>query len=169
MTIRDVSSLTGVHMRTVHRRRADMITRGEKVGRWNAPRPNNFTCAEVKGADIVRQLLLEGHQPSLLRDIMKIPPDVILTIRAELLRRKTEMKITDENIELVFKGFQTVYNESFDGTASHKDTLAMTVTSHTTAEQYGWFGQFAQLREWVGDRHVKQLSSHGFAIRNRKF
>lgn len=79
------------------------------------------------------------------------------------------MNITDPNLELVYKGFKTVYNESFDGTVSHKDTLAMTVTSNTTEEHYGWFGQFPKLREWVGDRQVKQLKSHGFAIRNRKF
>lgn len=79
------------------------------------------------------------------------------------------MMINDANLGLVFKGFQTVYNESFDGTVSHKDTLAMTVTSNTAEEEYGWFGQFPKLREWVGDRQVKALSSHGFKIRNRKF
>lgn len=79
------------------------------------------------------------------------------------------MNITDENLELAFKGFRTVYRDSFDGTVSHKDTLAMTVTSNTTEEQYGWFGQFPDLREWVGDRQVKKLTSHGFSIRNRKF
>lgn len=87
MTVREVCYLTGVHMRTVHRRRAEMLARGEKIGDWKAPRSNNFTYSEVKGANIVRQLLLEGHAPSLLRDIMKIPPDVILMIRAELLRQ----------------------------------------------------------------------------------
>ncbi|TRA93669.1 MULTISPECIES: hypothetical protein [Rhizobium/Agrobacterium group] len=87
LTRRDVSLLTGVHLRSVDRRIAAMKARGEKLGRWDASRPNNFIYAEVKGASIVRQLLLEGHSPSLLRDIMKIPPDVILTIRAELLRQ----------------------------------------------------------------------------------
>lgn len=79
------------------------------------------------------------------------------------------MNITDENLELAFKGFRTVYRDSFDGTVSHKDTLAMTVTSNTTEEQYGWFGQFPDFREWIGDRQVKKLTSHGFSIRNRKF
>lgn len=79
------------------------------------------------------------------------------------------MNINDENLELVYKGFRTVYTETLDGTESHKDTLAMTVTSTATEEQYGWFGQFPALREWVGDRQVKKLTSHGFSIRNKKF
>lgn len=83
---RDIALMTGAHMRTVYRRRAEMLARGEKIGNWKAPRRNEGT-ADVKGANIVRQLLMEGHAPSLLRDIMKIPPDVILTIRAELLRQ----------------------------------------------------------------------------------
>jgi phage major head subunit gpT-like protein len=28
---------------------------------------------------------------------------------------------------------------------------------------------FPQLREWIGQRHVKGLKAHGFTIRNRKF
>jgi len=86
-TSRDIALMTGAHMRTVHRRRAEMLARGEKIGNWKAPRRNGGAYADVKGAAIVRQLLLEGHAPSLLRDILKIPPDVILTIRAELLRQ----------------------------------------------------------------------------------
>lgn len=79
------------------------------------------------------------------------------------------MLINDVNLSLVAKGFKTVYSAGFDATTSYKDTLAMTVTSKATEEQYGWFGQFPDLREWVGDRQVKKLTSHGFAIRNKKF
>lgn len=87
LTARDVAVLTGAHIRTVHRRRAEMHARGEKIGNWKAPRRNDVAYAEMKGANIVRQLLLEGHTPSLLREILNIPPTVILTIRAELLRQ----------------------------------------------------------------------------------
>ncbi|PZU25002.1 MAG: hypothetical protein DI589_02070 [Shinella sp.] len=79
------------------------------------------------------------------------------------------MNIDDKNLEMVYKAFRTVYSEALDGTESHRDTLAMTVTSNATEEQYGWFGQFPALREWVGDRQIKKLTSHGFAIRNKKF
>lgn len=79
------------------------------------------------------------------------------------------MLINKENLDLVFKGFKSVYGETFEVTKSYKDTLAMTVLSSTGEEQYAWLGQFPDLREWVGDRRIKELSSHGFSIRNKKF
>ncbi|MCJ8506611.1 Mu-like prophage major head subunit gpT family protein [Rhizobium lemnae] len=79
------------------------------------------------------------------------------------------MLISNENLDLVFKGFKTIYTESFDATQSYKDTLAMTVSSNTSEEQYGWLGQFPDLREWVGDRQIKELAAHGFSIKNKKF
>ena len=79
------------------------------------------------------------------------------------------MLISKQNLDLVFNGFKTVYNQAFDGTKSYKDTLAMTVSSQAREEQYGWLGQFPALRKWVGDRHVKALTSHGFTIKNEKF
>jgi phage major head subunit gpT-like protein len=79
------------------------------------------------------------------------------------------MLINDANLELVAKGFKSIYNTAFDSTVSHRDTVAMTVQSQSAEENYGWLGQFPELREWVGDRHIHQLASHGFAIRNKIF
>ena len=79
------------------------------------------------------------------------------------------MIINNSNLESIFKGFKTAYSLSFDKTVSYKDTLAMTVTSMVGEEQYGWLGQFPDLRKWVGDRHVKGLTANGFTIKNEKF
>lgn len=79
------------------------------------------------------------------------------------------MIINNSNLEALFRGFKTSYNTSFDKAVSYKDTLAMTVTSMVGEEQYGWLGQFPDLRKWVGDRHVKGLTAHGFTIKNEKF
>ncbi|WP_323042478.1 Mu-like prophage major head subunit gpT family protein [Gemmobacter sp.] len=45
----------------------------------------------------------------------------------------------------------------------------MQVPSTAESETYGWIGQFPQLREWVGPRHLNNLSAHGFTIVNRTF
>ncbi|WP_349507234.1 helix-turn-helix domain-containing protein [Agrobacterium pusense] len=85
----EIARMTGVHTRTIWRHKALMRKRGEKLGDPTLPRrPNPALAATSSIAEsIVRQLLLEGHSPSLLRNIVKIPPAVILTIRAELLRQ----------------------------------------------------------------------------------
>lgn len=47
--------------------------------------------------------------------------------------------------------------------------LAMVVPSSTRENQYGWLGAMPNLREWVGDRIIHQLSIEGFVLRNREF
>jgi phage major head subunit gpT-like protein len=79
------------------------------------------------------------------------------------------MIINGQTLDLAFQGFKTVYTEAFDQAETHYDKIAMTVPSSSRDESYGWIGQFPQLREWVGPRHVKNLAAHGFTITNRTF
>ncbi|MFN4172148.1 MAG: Mu-like prophage major head subunit gpT family protein [Pseudorhodobacter sp.] len=79
------------------------------------------------------------------------------------------MIINGETLDLVFKGFKATYTDAYLQAPAHADKIAMTVPSASRDETYGWLGQFPNLREWVGPRHVKNLEAHGFTIRNRKF
>tara|TARA_R110002020_G_scaffold47651_1_gene135545 strand:+ start:5868 stop:6266 length:399 start_codon:yes stop_codon:yes gene_type:complete len=79
------------------------------------------------------------------------------------------MHVNDQNLETAFKGFKEIYNQAFGSAVSHQAMLAMTVNSHTSEENYGWLGQFPMMREWIGDRQLKKLASHGFTIKNKKF
>lgn len=79
------------------------------------------------------------------------------------------MLINSSNLDLVSKGFQEVFSGAFEATPSHIGTIAMNVTSTAAEENYAWLGQFPELREWVGDRVVKNLHAHGFTIKNKKF
>lgn len=42
----------------------------------------------------------------------------------------------------------------------------MPVSSNARSDTYGWLGQFPQLREWVGPRHVHDLKAHRFTTLN---
>jgi phage major head subunit gpT-like protein len=79
------------------------------------------------------------------------------------------MIINSATLDLAFRGFKTVYSDAFAATETHYDKIAMTVPSSSREESYGWIGQFPQLREWVGPRHVKNLAAYGFRIENRTF
>lgn len=74
-----------------------------------------------------------------------------------------------QNLELVYKGFKTVYTDAYLAADIHWDKIAMAVSSEGSSETYGWLGQIPQLREWIGPREVKNLTAHGFTIHNRKF
>lgn len=87
ITVQEVALRTGVHMRTVHRRKSHLRKAGKRLGDpAQASKESPPLHLENKGALIVRTLLLEGYSPSLLRGILNVPGDVILTARAELLR-----------------------------------------------------------------------------------
>ena len=79
------------------------------------------------------------------------------------------MIINAANLDLAFRGFQTVYDESRLAAPSHAMEIAMKVPSSARDETYGWLGAFPQLREWIGPRQVKNLTARGFTTRNRKF
>lgn len=47
--------------------------------------------------------------------------------------------------------------------------IATTVPSTTVSNTYGWLGDFPRLREWVGDRVVKDIKESGYTITNKLF
>ncbi len=47
--------------------------------------------------------------------------------------------------------------------------VAMIVPSGVREEVYAWLGTFPRLREWLGDRVIQSLTTHGQPIRNRRF
>lgn len=79
------------------------------------------------------------------------------------------MIVNADTLDLVFKGFKTVYTDAYLAAEVHWDKIAMTVPSQGADETYGWLGHFPQLREWIGPRHVQSLKAHGFTITNRDF
>ncbi|MEO5338637.1 MAG: Mu-like prophage major head subunit gpT family protein [Magnetospirillum sp. WYHS-4] len=79
------------------------------------------------------------------------------------------MLITNDNLAGVFQGFRTSFNKGFEGAKSHYADVAMIATSSAEDETYAWLGQFPKLREWVGERIVRNLMAHGYKIVNRKF
>jgi phage major head subunit gpT-like protein len=79
------------------------------------------------------------------------------------------MLINATNLNLVYDGFKSVYTDAYLAAEVHWDKVAMAVSSEGASETYGWLGQLPQLREWIGPRHVKNLTAHGFTIENRKF
>tara|TARA_R110002110_G_scaffold122758_1_gene299146 strand:+ start:5324 stop:6220 length:897 start_codon:yes stop_codon:yes gene_type:complete len=79
------------------------------------------------------------------------------------------MLINSQSLDLVFKGFQTLYTDAYLSAEVNWDKIAMTVPSSSREETYGWLGQFPQLREWLGPRHVHSLTAHSFTLLNRTF
>jgi phage major head subunit gpT-like protein len=46
---------------------------------------------------------------------------------------------------------------------------ATVIPSSTKSNTYGWLGAFPQMREWVGDRVIKNIAEFAYQIVNKKF
>lgn len=61
------------------------------------------------------------------------------------------------------KGFQSRQN------ANDHLRVATRVPSTSRSNRYPWLGSWPALREWLGERLVKQLAAHSYEIKNKKF
>ena len=69
------------------------------------------------------------------------------------------MKITAASIAGLSTGYKASFNTGFRGAPSHWGKVATRVTSAGSHNTYAWLGQFPRLREWIGDRVIRELSA----------
>jgi phage major head subunit gpT-like protein len=79
------------------------------------------------------------------------------------------MEITGPNLQMLFQGFNARFNKGWTRAVPFYEKVAMVTNSVTSEENYGWLGQFPQLREWIGDRVLNNLTTSSFTIVNRDF
>lgn len=79
------------------------------------------------------------------------------------------MILNSGNMENLFVAYNAAFNQGFREAASFALKIATQITSRGKSNSYAWLGQFPRLREWVGDRHIKQLEAYSYSITNKKF
>ena len=77
------------------------------------------------------------------------------------------MLITSATLNALRTGFATQFQNNFDNAPSVLSQIATVVPSTTKSNTYGWLGQWPGMREWVGDRVLKDISEHAYAITNK--
>jgi len=79
------------------------------------------------------------------------------------------MIINQASLTGIYKSFSTIFNQAFDAAPSQKDLVAMTVPSTGKSVDYKWLGDFPMMREWLGDRVIKDLSAFHYEIVNKSY
>lgn len=79
------------------------------------------------------------------------------------------MLINAGNLKTLFVAFKAAFQGGLGQAASQYAQVATTVPSTTGSEEYGWLGSFPNMREWLGDRVVNGVKTHGYTIKNRPF
>lgn len=79
------------------------------------------------------------------------------------------MIVNQANLTGIYKSFSTIFNQAYDAAPSQWPTVAMQVPSEGRSVDYKWLGDFPSLREWVGDRVIKDLSAFKYEIVNKDY
>lgn len=80
------------------------------------------------------------------------------------------MHINHANLSSLFVAFSAAFQGGLNSAAAPEyGQVATTVPSTTKANEYGWMGSIPRMREWLGDRVVHGIKSHGYTIRNKSF
>jgi phage major head subunit gpT-like protein len=79
------------------------------------------------------------------------------------------MIINRANLGDLRTGFRANFQAGFSGVAPMWNRIATLVPSATAEEKYPWLGQMPGMREWIGERQIKNIAEHGYSIRNRSF
>jgi phage major head subunit gpT-like protein len=72
-------------------------------------------------------------------------------------------------VQSVFTGFKAAFQKGFASHTPVWQRIATKVPSNTKEEKYGWLGKLASMREWIGDREFRSLTTSDYTIKNRKF
>jgi phage major head subunit gpT-like protein len=73
------------------------------------------------------------------------------------------------NLRTLGISFSALFTNGLGMAAPQYERVSTMVPSTTSQNEYGWLREIEGMREWVGDRHLSDLASAGYTIRNRKF
>jgi phage major head subunit gpT-like protein len=79
------------------------------------------------------------------------------------------MIINKANLSALFTGYKANFQDAFAQAQPEWSQFATQVPSSTSSNLYPFLGEFPQLREWIGDRQVKNLAAHDYTITNKTY
>ena len=79
------------------------------------------------------------------------------------------MDINRKNMDFLFQGFNNCFADALEGAENSWQKFCCTVPSGSAATIYPFLEQFGGMREWVGDRQIKNVASGKLEVVNRDF
>jgi len=79
------------------------------------------------------------------------------------------MQINPGNLAAMFDGFNTRFNQAFEGAQSAYERVSTVMPSTGRNENYGWLAQIPGFREWIGPRVLNSLTGGSYTIKNVPF
>jgi phage major head subunit gpT-like protein len=79
------------------------------------------------------------------------------------------LEINRANLSLLGVAFNTAYQGGLGMADPQWQSIATPVNSTTGTEEYGWIGKLPNVREWIGDRVVQNISTSSYSIKNKTY
>lgn len=79
------------------------------------------------------------------------------------------MIINAASLKAINEGFSKVFADQLKTAPSDYAKVATEIKSKTITQNYGWLGDMPKMREWVGDRVLKDIEAHTYAITRKKW
>lgn len=79
------------------------------------------------------------------------------------------MIINQANLTAMYTSFNSIFNEFYQKVDPTWQKVAMKAPSTGKRNTYAWLGDFPRMREWLSERHVKNLKAHDYTILNKTF
>ncbi len=79
------------------------------------------------------------------------------------------MIVNQATLQGIYKSFSTIFKQAFDSAPSMWEQVAMRAPSTGRSVDYKWLGDFPMMREWLGERVIKDLSAFSYEIVNKDF
>ncbi|WP_057465567.1 Mu-like prophage major head subunit gpT family protein [Pseudovibrio sp. POLY-S9] len=79
------------------------------------------------------------------------------------------MEINGAVLSALGVGFSAAFQAGLGEAPEDWKKIATEVPSTTSENEYGWLKEWPAMREWVGDRLIKELSGDSYKIKNKDF
>ncbi len=77
--------------------------------------------------------------------------------------------VNSENLKAISKGFKKEFETVYKDVQVNYPKVAMEVKANTISVTYAWLADFPKMKEWVGDRVIKDLKAHTYTITKKRF
>lgn len=78
-------------------------------------------------------------------------------------------KLDSAYMQSVSKGLSKVFNDALKEVSGDYTKIATELKANTMSVDYGFIGSLPNMREWIGERELKDLSANKYTIMRKKW
>lgn len=79
------------------------------------------------------------------------------------------MLVNAQSVSEIYRNLKTEFHRNFDAAPNLWMKIASRIPSTGRYNDYSWISYFPRMREWLGERQIRQLEASNYVVRNRKF